>query len=217
MQLPIPDRETAGRELAKALAPYREREKLVVLALPRGGLPVAAEIARELGGELDLMTVRKLGIPGQKEVAMGAIASGGARVLNEHMLGSDLITGQALEEVTEAERRELERREQVYRGSHPWPNLTGATVILVDDGLATGATMRAALEGLRPYSPRETVVAVPVAPEEPLIELRKRADEVVCLETPSDFQGIGQWYVSFDQVSDGEVEEILGEFWGEKR
>lgn len=214
MQLPIPDRETAGRELASALETYRDREKLVVLALPRGGLPVAAEIARRLESELDLMTVRKLGMPGQKEVAMGAIARDGARVLNEEMIGSDLITERALEEVTEVERRELERREHAYRGSRPWPELEGATAILVDDGLATGATMRAAIEGLKPYKPRETVVAIPVAPKEPLAELRKRANEVVCLETPSDFRGIGQWYVSFDQVEDEEVEGILGEFWG---
>lgn len=214
MKLPIPDRETAGRELAQALESYRDRDHLVVLALPRGGLPVAAEIARHLGGKLDLMTVRKLGMPGHKELAMGAIASGGTRVLNEEMLRSGLITESTLEEVTEVEQRELERRERLYRGSHPWPELAGATVILVDDGLATGATMRAALEGLKPYKPRETVVAVPVAPEEPLTELRKYADEVVCLETPPDFRGIGQWYKSFEQVEDEEVEEILGEFWG---
>ncbi len=214
MKLPIPDRETAGRELAQALESYRDHDHLVVLALPRGGLPVAAEIARHLGGDLDLMTVRKLGMPGHRELAMGAIASGGARVLNEDMFRSGLITESALEAVTEVEQRELERREQLYRGSHSWPDLAGATVILVDDGLATGATMRAALEGVKPYKPRETVVAVPVAPKESLAELRKYADDVVCLETPSDFRGIGQWYRSFDQVTDEEVEEILGEFWG---
>lgn len=215
MKLPIQDRKSAGRELAHALENYRDREKLVVLALPRGGVPVAAEIAEHLGAELDLMIVRKLGMPGHEEFAMGAIASGGARVLNRQVVSYAGISDEAIEKVAERERRELERREQTYRGDRPWPDLSDATVILVDDGLATGATMGAALESLKTHRPREVVVAVPVAPGDTIENLRSSADNVVCLETPEPFSAIGQWYRDFHQVSDEEVRQLLGHFWKE--
>lgn len=213
MKLPIQDREAAGRELARALEDYRNRKHLVVLALPRGGVPVAAEIAQHLDAELDLMIVRKLGMPGQEELAMGAIASGGARVLNRQVLDYAGVSDEVLEEVTERERLELARRERAYRGDHPWPDMRDATVILVDDGLATGATMSAALEALKVHRPREVVVAVPVAPADTIRNLRDSADKIVCLETPDHFSSIGQWYQDFNQVSDHEVQRLLGHFW----
>jgi len=215
MKLPIENRKSAGRELARALEDYRDREHLVVLALPRGGVPVAAEIARHLGADLDLMIVRKLGMPGQEELAMGAIASGGARVLNQQVLGYRHVSDEAIEKVAERERQELERRERTYRGDRPWPDMSDATVILVDDGLATGATMSAALESLKTHRPREVVVAVPVAPADTIKNLRSSADNIVCLETPDHFSAIGQWYRDFHQVSDEEVRQLLGHFWKE--
>ncbi|MDL0430253.1 phosphoribosyltransferase [Marinobacter sp. TBZ242] len=215
MKLPIQDRETAGRELARALEDYRDREHIVVLALPRGGIPVAAEIAQHLGAELDLMIVRKLGMPGHEELAMGAIASGGARVLNRQVLGYGGVSDEAIEKVAKREQQELERREQAYRGDRPWPDMSDATVILVDDGLATGATMGAALEALKVHRPREVVVAVPVAPADTIKKLRSSADDIVCLETPDHFSSIGQWYRDFHQVSDDEVRQLLGHFWKE--
>lgn len=215
MKLPIPDRKAAGHELALALESYRNRENLVVLALPRGGVPVAAEIARHLGADLDLMIVRKLGMPGYEELAMGAIASGGARVMNQQVIHHGNISDEAIEKVAEHERRELERREHTYRGSRAWPELSSATVILVDDGLATGATMGAALESLKLYRPREIVVAVPVAPTDTINKLRSSADNIVCLETPDHFGSIGQWYGDFQQVSDDDVRQLLGQFWKE--
>lgn len=215
MKLPIQDRIFAGRELARALDDYRNREHLVVLALPRGGVPVAAEIARHLNAELDLMIVRKLGMPGQEELAMGAIASGGARVLNRQVVSYGGVSDEAIEKVAERERQELERREQAYRGDRPWPDMSDATVILVDDGLATGATMGAALEALKVHRPHEVVVAVPVAPADTISKLRDSADTIVCLETPDPFSSIGQWYRDFHQVSDDEVRQLLGHFWKE--
>ncbi|MFO8141010.1 MAG: phosphoribosyltransferase [Marinobacter sp.] len=213
MKLPIQDRETAGQELARALEHYRNREHLVVLALPRGGVPVAAKIAQHLGAQLDLMIVRKLGMPGHEEFAMGAIASGGVRVLNRKAVDYGGITDEAIEQVAERERQELKRRERAYRGERPWPDMSDATVILVDDGLATGATMSAALEALKTHRPREVVVAVPVAPADTLSNLRHSADDVVCLATPDLFSSIGQWYLDFHQVSDDEVRQLLGHFW----
>ncbi|GGY76835.1 phosphoribosyltransferase [Marinobacter zhanjiangensis] len=215
MKLPIQDRKTAGHELALALEDYRNREHLVVLALPRGGVPVAAEIAQHLGAELDLMIVRKLGTPGQEELAMGAIASGGARVLNRRILDYGGVSDEAIEKVAERERQELKRREQAYRGDRPWPDMSDATIILVDDGLATGATMGAALQALKVHRPREVVVAVPVAPADTIRNLRSSADDIVCLETPDPFSSIGQWYRDFHQVSDDEVRQLLGHFWKE--
>ncbi|PXX90818.1 phosphoribosyltransferase [Marinobacter vulgaris] len=213
MNLPIQDRASAGRELARALEEYRDRDPLIVLALPRGGVPVAAEIAEHLDAELDLMIVRKLGMPGHEELAMGAIASGGARVLNRQVLGYRDVSDEAIEKVAERERRELERREQTYRGDRPWPDMSDATVIIVDDGLATGSTMSAALEALKIHRPREIVVAVPVAPADTIENLRSNADNIVCLETPDNFNAIGQWYRDFHQVSDEEVRQLLDRFW----
>ena len=215
MKLPIADRETAGRELAGVLESYGDRQRLLILALPRGGVPVAAEIARHLGGELDLLIVRKLGTPGQHELAMGAIASGGSRVLNDDVLELARVSDEELEKETEEERKDLERRERAYRGDRPWPEMDEATVILVDDGLATGATMRAAIQSVRQHKPREVVIAVPVAPAEAIRDLRELADDVVCLETPANFSAIGQWYRNFHQVSDDEVQRLLNLFWND--
>lgn len=215
MKLPLQDRVSAGRALARALEVYRDREHLIVLALPRGGVPVAAEIAQHLGAELDLMIVRKLGMPRQEELAMGAIASGGVRVLNRQVLDHGGVSDETLEEVTRRERQELERRELAYRGDRPWPDMNNATVILVDDGLATGATMSAALEALKVHRPREVIVAVPVGPADTIRHLRKSADEVVCLESPAYFSSIGNYYRDFHQVSDSEVRQLLSHFWNE--
>jgi len=211
--LPFRDRVAAGRLLAKALEEYRGRNVLV-LALPRGGVPVAAEVAEALGAELDLMIVRKLGVPGHSELAMGAIASGGIRVLNPHVISSLTIKDVAIEGVANREQRELERREHAYRGARSRPVIEGRCVILVDDGIATGATMRAAIEALRRQSPAKIVVAVPVAPPDTVNRLRREADEVICLESPELFMAIGQFYVEFSQLSDEAVREQLAKAWG---
>jgi putative phosphoribosyl transferase len=213
--LPFHDRNEAGRALARALTAYRNRKDVLVLALPRGGVPVAAEIAAALGAELDLMIVRKLGAPGQTELAMGAIASGGVRVLNRDVIASLGIKETAIEEVARREQQELERREHAYRGERPRPAIEGHCVILVDDGIATGATMRAGIEALRRLKPAKIVVAVPVAPPDTVARLRNVADEVVCLATPEPFWAIGQWYVEFPQLSDETVRQALAEAWKE--
>ncbi len=213
--LPFHDRNEAGRALARALTAYQNRKDVVVLALPRGGVPVAAEIAAALGAELDLMIVRKLGAPGQTELAMGAIASGGVRVLNRDVIASLGITDHAIEEVARREQQELERREHAYRGARSRPAIEGRCVILVDDGVATGATMRAGIEALRRMKPAKLVVAVPVAPPDTVARLRSVADDVVCLATPEVFWAIGQWYVDFPQLSDEAVREALAEAWKE--
>jgi putative phosphoribosyl transferase len=210
------DRQAAGRALAEALKGYAGREDLVVLALPRGGVPVGFEVARALGAPLDLMLVRKLGTPGQEELAMGAIASGGVRVLNRELTERLGIGPEAVEAVAERERVELERRARAYRGDRPPPELKGRRVILVDDGLATGATMRAAVSALRGLAPQRVVVAVPLAPADTLPALRREADEVVCLETPEPFLAIGRWYGAFPQTSDEEVRELLSRAAGER-
>lgn len=206
------DRADAGKRLAEALEKYRDRDDLLVLALPRGGVPVAAEVARRLDAEIDLMVVRKLGTPGQEELAMGAIASGGKRILNRDVIRMANVSDSDLEEVTKREQAELERREKTYRGDRPWPDVGGCSVIIVDDGLATGATMKAAAEAVRSYEPGELVIAVPVAPPDTVDELRSMADELVCLETPSSFGGIGQWYQDFGQTSDDEVRDLIKQF-----
>ncbi|WJW76565.1 phosphoribosyltransferase [Thiohalobacter sp. IOR34] len=216
MQLPIPDRRAAGQALAEALQGYRGRKDLIVLALPRGGVPVAAEIADALQAPLDLMLVRKLGVPGYPELAMGAIASGGVQVMNDSVLRGSGIGPEAIQAVVEAERRELVRRERAYRGDRPWPKLEGRCVILVDDGLATGATMRAAVDAVHVQRPARIVVAVPVAPPDTVRMLQRKVDEVVCLFQPEPFMAIGQWYVDFSQVSDSEVEALLAERWGSR-
>jgi len=215
MELPVKNRKAAGLALAEALREYKGRDDVIVLGLPRGGVPVAVEVAKALGAELDLMLVRKLGTPGQRELAMGAIASGGSRVMNQDVVHTLNISEDDISQVEESERKELQRREQAYRGKRPWPELANRCVILVDDGLATGATMRAAVDAVRQDGPAHLVVAVPVAPSDTIEMLRKRVDNVVCLAEPAYFRAIGLWYVDFSQVSDDEVRHILTRAWHE--
>lgn len=212
----IRDRVAAGRELARVLIKQCQAADVLVLALPRGGVPVAAEIAHALRAALDIMVVRKLGTPGQEELAMGAIASGGVRVLNDEIVSGLAISDEIIEKVAPREQAELERRMKTYRGSRPWPAIKGKHVILVDDGIATGATMRAAIAALRKQAPARVMVAVPVAPIETIARLRREADEVVCIETPEPFGAISRWYSSFPQLSDAEVRRILLESWAER-
>ena len=216
IDLPLRDRVQAGRALGAALRAYRGRHDVLVLALPRGGVPVACEVADALGAEVDLMIVRKLGTPGQEELAMGAIASGGARVLNRDVIEPLQIPESAIAEVERRERREMERREHAYRGQRARPAVAGQCVILVDDGVATGASMRAAIAALRQSKPSRVVVAVPVAPPETADVLRSEADEVVCLATPEPFRAIGCWYVEFPQLSDDEVRARLALSWARR-
>jgi putative phosphoribosyl transferase len=211
--IPFRDRLQAGRALGAALRAYRGRNDVLVLALPRGGVPVACEVADFLGSQVDLMIVRKLGTPGQEELAMGAIASGGVRVMNRDVVESLQIPERAIAEVERRERREIERREHAYRGQRPRPAVAGQCVILVDDGVATGATMRAAIAALRQSKPARVVIAVPVAPPDTVDVLRSEADEVVCLAMPEPFRAIGCWYVEFPQLSDEEVRARLAQSW----
>ena len=203
------DRRQAGQLLAQALEDYRYQSNVLVLGLPRGGVPVAYEVAASLNAELDVMIVRKLGHPVQPEFAIGAIASGGVRILNEDaQIEADLI-----DEITEAELPELHRREKAYRGHRPYPSFHDRCVILVDDGLATGSTMRAAIAAVDSQHPPEIVVAVPVAPEKTVEQLRQLVDNVVCLACPSTFFAIGQFYDDFSQTSDEAVHELLKRSW----
>ncbi len=203
------DRMDAGRQLARALAGYTGRPDVLVLGLPRGGVPVAYEVARALGAELDVFLVRKLGLVGHEELAMGAIASGGIRVLNEQVTDALRVSDEVIDAVEERERRELERREREYRGDRPFPDVTGRTVILVDDGLATGATMRAAARAIEARDPARLVVAAPVAAPETCEALREQVDEVVCVLTPEGFHAVGLWYDDFRPTSDEEVRACL--------
>jgi putative phosphoribosyl transferase len=212
-RLPLRNRTEAGRDLGALLRAYRGRQDLLVLALPRGGVPIACELARSLGAPLDLLIVRKLGVPGQEELAMGAIASGGVRVLKPEVISALGLAERAIERVEARERQELERRERAYRGSRPRPAVEGKCVFLVDDGVATGATMRAAIAALRQSNPAKIVVAVPVAPPEAVEQLGQEADEVVCLATPEPFFAIGRWYVEFPQLDDAAVRELLAAAW----
>jgi putative phosphoribosyl transferase len=213
LRLPLQDRVEAGRGLGAALRAYRGRKDVLVLALPRGGVPVACEVADALGAEVDLLIVRKLGTPGQEELALGAIASGGVRVLNRSVVESLRISDQAIAEAERRERREIERRERAYRGQRPRPEYAGRCVILVDDGVATGATMRAGIAALRQAKPSRIVAAVPVAPAETVDLLRSEADDVVCLATPEPFGAIGYWYVEFPQLGDEAVRARLAQSW----
>ena len=203
------DRTDAGRQLAEELLSYAGRDDAIVLALPRGGVPVAFEVAQRLGVPLDVFVVRKLGVPGHEELAMGAIASGGIRVLNEDVLYVLPDAQSIVEMVTAIEREELQRRERDYRGDRPAPEVRGRTVILVDDGLATGATMRAAAAALRQQGAAKIIVAVPVGAPSTCHEIKSVADAVVCLQTPGSFMGVGQYYEDFSQTSDEEVRELL--------
>lgn len=203
------DREEAGQRLAQELARYSNRDGVVVLGLPRGGVPVAFEVARELHVPLDVFVVRKLGVPGNPELAMGAIASGGVRVLNDGVVRRMNISQEAIERVVDRERAKLEEREEIYRGARPGLDLQDKTVLLVDDGLATGATMRAAVSALREHQPRRIVVGVPTAPPDTCAEFEEIVDEIVCLTTPRPFFGVGGAYVDFSQTTNQEVRELL--------
>jgi predicted phosphoribosyltransferase/dienelactone hydrolase len=203
------DRHAAGRELAKQIAPHVEGQNVVVLGLPRGGVPVASEVALALGAPLDMFLVQKLGVPGQEELAMGAIASGGVRVLNEDVVGHLDLPAQVIEAATARAQRELARRELAYRGDRQFPQLEGKTVVLVDDGLATGSSMRAAIAAVRKHNPARVILAVPVASRSTFEELRDEVDDAVCVSTPDLFYAVSQWYDDFSQTSDKEVRELL--------
>ncbi|HJQ25551.1 MAG TPA: phosphoribosyltransferase [Blastocatellia bacterium] len=203
------DRSEAGRVLAEHLKPYANRREVLVLALPRGGVPVAFEVARALGAPLDVFLVRKLGVPGHEELAMGAIASGGVRVLNEEVVRALRIADQVIDAVAAREQQELERRALAYRGDAPAHEVGGRTVILIDDGLATGSTMRAAVEAIRQQQPARLVVAVPVAAASTCAALGAEVDEIVCARTPEPFQAVGLWYEDFAQTTDEEVRDLL--------
>ena len=202
------DRREAGKKLGAALSKFANTDA-VVLALPRGGVPVGVEVSQALHVPLDVFVVRKLGVPGQEELAMGAIASGGVRVLNRTIIDGLSISPEQVDEVAAREQRELERREHDYRGASGPLDVRGRTAILVDDGVATGSTMRAAVTSLRQKGPREIVVAVPVASRYICDELQEEADETLCLYTPLDFFAVGQWYREFSQTSDEEVRTLL--------
>ncbi len=203
------DRLEAGRILATKLTAYADRKDVVVLALPRGGVPVAFEVAKALQAPLDVFVVRKLGVPGHEELAMGAIATGGMYVVNEHVVHMLAIPDSVIEEVAEREQKELERREQLYRDDLPPPDVRDRTIILVDDGLATGSTMRAAIAALRKQHPAHIIVAVPVAAPVVRDEFKAEVDEIVCASTPEPFFGVGYWYEDFSQTSDEEVHDLL--------
>jgi putative phosphoribosyl transferase len=203
------DRRDAGQHLAGKLTHYSDRDDVIVLALPRGGVPVAHEIAQKLNAPLDIFIVRKLGVPIYEELAMGAIASGGVRVLNEEVIRNLRITPEMIEAAAEEEERELKRREVEYRGDREPLDLSGKIVILVDDGLATGASMRAGVRALRQRNPAKIVVAVPVGAPETCQQFEEEVDEVICAKTPSDFGAVGAWYLDFRQTTDEEVCELL--------
>lgn len=204
------NRKEAGERLAERLKAYAGKRDVIVLALPRGGVPVAFEIAKALHLPLDVFLVRKLGLPGHEEFAMGAIASGGVRVLNKEILSRLPFPDSMIDSVATQEAKELERRRRAYRDDKPLPVIRNRQVIIVDDGLATGSTMRAAIQALRQQSPKRIIVAVPVAPASVYDDMDE-ADEVVCLMTPEPFYGVGRWYEDFSQTSDAEVQRLLRE------
>lgn len=207
--MPFKDRAEAGRRLAEKLGQYAGRADVLVLALPRGGVPVAYEVAMALNAPLDVYLVRKLGVPGHEELALGAIASGGVRVLVPEVIEEAGIPDHQVERITEHETRELERRERIFRGDRLPPAVAGRTAILVDDGLATGATMRAAIAALKQQRPARIVVAVPTAAPQACESMRSEVDEVVCAITPEPFYAVGLWYDDFAQTSDDEVRGLL--------
>jgi putative phosphoribosyl transferase len=205
------DRTDAGLRLADALAAYANRVDLLVLALPRGGVPVAAEVAKKLNAPLDILVVRKLGVPFHRELGMGAIATGGIRIVNKEVVDALGISTEDIETVASEEEQELERREKAYRGDVAAPRLEGKTVILVDDGIATGSTMLAAIEGARQLKAARVVVAVPTLAASTYKKMREAADDVVALLAPEEFYAVGQWYESFPQTTDQEVRQLLAE------
>lgn len=205
----IIDRRDAGRRLAEKIAGYSYRADVLVLAVPRGGVPVAYEVARVLNAPLDVFVVCKLGVPGYEELAMGAVATGDVHVLNDELVERLGIPVLLIDAVVSREWQEVARRERLSRGSRPQPDVRGRTVILVDDGLATAATMHAAIKTLRQQNPARIVVAVPMAPPEACEEMKKRADEVVCAITSEPFEAVGRWYQDFSQTTDEEVRELL--------
>jgi predicted phosphoribosyltransferase len=203
------DRRHAGRVLASRLTKYAGRDDVIVLALPRGGVPVAYEVASALGAPMDVFLVRKLGTPGHRELAMGAIASGGVRVINEDVVQWYGISESAIDRIAREEQEELERREREYRDDRPVPDLTNKVVIVIDDGLATGSTMRAAAQAMRARHPARVVIAVPVGAPQTCTELAASADEVICARMPEPFSAVGQWYLNFAQTDDDEVRQLL--------
>ena len=205
------DRTDAGQQLAKKLLSYANRSDVLVLALPRGGVPIAFEVAKALNAPLDIFSVRKLGVPGQEELAMGAIASGGIRILNEGVVNYLHISNQTIDTVAAKELQELERREQAYRGSRPQVDVHNRTVILIDDGLATGSTMRAAVVALHKLQPSRIIVAVPVSSASTCEEFKDYVDEIVCATTPEPFYAVGLWYKDFSQTTDEEVHSLLAQ------
>src|SRR5688572_1725395 len=205
---PYRDRVEAGQTLAKKLRAYADRADVLVLGLARGGIPVAYEVASALNASLDVFLVRKLGVPGQQELAMGAIASGGVRVLNDDIVRHLNLGADDIDRVASLEAQELARREREYRGDRPPTQIAGHTVILIDDGLATGATMRAAAQAVQARHPARLIVAVPVAASETCEQFRSLVDEVVCASTPEPFQAVGLWYEDFSQTSDEEVRSL---------
>jgi putative phosphoribosyl transferase len=209
MEYPFRDRSEAGRLLAQELGAYAGREDVIVLALPRGGVPVAFEVARAIHAPLDVFVVRKLGVPGHEELAMGAIASGGILVTEPNVIEGLAIPPEVVADVAAREEQERLRREREYRGDRPEPDVRGRTVILVDDGLATGSTMRAAVAALRKLQPARIVVAVPVAAASTCADLAPDVDDIVCGRTPEPFRSVGQWYEEFSQTTDEEVRELL--------
>ena len=215
MQLPIPNRSVAGQWLTEILQQETSIIDPIVLALPRGGVPVAYEIAKAFKASLDLILVRKLGVPDYPELAMGAIASGNIKFLNSQVINSYQITQEDIEKVESQERQELERREIAYRGNRPHLNLQNRNVVIVDDGLATGSTMYAAINAVQLQSPNTITVAIPVAPPDTIAEMEKIVNKVICPFQPYNLSSIGQWYEDFSQVSDQEVKQQLHQAWKE--
>lgn len=211
------DRTDAGKQLATKLLTYKDRSDVLVLALPRGGVPVAFEVAQALHVPLDIFLVRKLGVPRHEELAMGAISTGGVRVLNEDVVDYMRIPEHIIDAIAADELKELERRELAYRGNRPEPDVKGKTVILIDDGLATGSTIRAAAQALRQQQPARIIVAVPVSAAQTCDEYRIGVDEIICAVTPEPFLGVGRWYRDFSQTTDAEVRDLLARARGEKR
>jgi len=203
------DRTEAGQILASKLTKYLNQVNAVILALPRGGVPVAYEVGKELGLPVDIFVVRKLGVPGHEELAMGAIASGGVRHINRDVVDQLRIDSETIDVASRREQKEIERRERLYRGARPPIDVRNKTVILVDDGLATGSTMRAAIAALRQHRPARIVVAVPAAAPQTCSEIGDEVDEIICAATPEPFYAVGQWYQEFSQTTDDEVRELL--------